>query len=165
MLPRLPAEFLRKARILIDQISRALVTQSLIGSRLGKFVKQGVQLARVKRVGQLTDQVSGTEQAAFGIGSGIGVIDGYREARHFDGQRNPFLVDLGHWAEPVAHHNLGTFDVIRGEKGIRGAAWRRDPVAVGVDDEAVGGVAGADAADIADIVGQSCQQVMEPVLR
>jgi hypothetical protein len=62
----------------------------------------------------------------------------------------------------LAHADLGAVDVVGRERGVGGAAGQLDHVALFVGHEAVLGVGLADAAQVADIVRQGCQDDMQP---
>ena len=65
--------------------------------------------------------------------------------------------------EPRPDHDLRPFDVIGHEESIGSPARGRHGIAVGVDHECLGRVAGADAPDISDVVVQRGPNGMAPV--
>ena len=60
---------------------------------LDKFVVKRVQLARVERVTQLTDQIAGPDQTRFRVRSGVVFVVRHRKARELDRRGSTFLID------------------------------------------------------------------------
>ena len=81
-------------RIAFDQINGAGIAHLLRRSCLHEFVKQVVDLAVVKGVGHLADQVSGANQGHLGRRVGIVVTCRYRKAREINGGSYAFRLDL-----------------------------------------------------------------------
>src|SRR5438067_19014 len=87
----------------------------------------------------------------------------YWKTREFDGVSDALLIDEGNGRETFPDLNLPPLYVIRRQERIRGTTRRRHRVASGIDHEMLGGIAGADATHIADIVVQGRQNSMTPI--
>ena len=75
----------KEARVFVSDVSRAGVTQTRIASDLLKFVEEGIQLSRIERVSELTDEIRSPQQARLGVGLGVVLVLGHWEPRQLDG--------------------------------------------------------------------------------
>src|SRR6516162_4512586 len=152
-----------KLRIAVDHIGRTSIAELLVNAVFDEFVVERVQLARVERIAQLTNQIAGPDQARFRVGSGVVFVVRHREARELDGPGDALLVYPRNGPETLADKNLPPFYVIGHQEGVGGSARGRHCNAGGVGHEVLGRVAGADAAHIPDVVMQRGQDGMAPL--
>src|SRR5947207_546357 len=65
----------------------------LVDADLGKLVEESVELARIKGVAKLPDQIRGTDQAGFSVRLRVVTIIRHRKPGQLDGARDAFGVD------------------------------------------------------------------------
>ena len=152
-----------EARIALGEIGGRLEVEPLGDAGLDELVEQRVQLARIVGIGELADQVGGADQAGLGMGVGVVVVLGHREAGQLDRPGDPVGVEMLAQAQAMVDEDLAALDVVGREERVRGAARRGHGVARLVDHEAALGIAGTDAAQIADVVAQRRHREVQPV--
>ena len=131
-----------------------LVAELPVGADLLEFGEEGVGLLRIERVAELADQVGGEHQPA-PRDRRFRAIEAGRKAGQLDRLRDPGRVDLRRVAEPLVGEQLRAVDVVGHQRGVGGAAGKRDFVARLVDDEFGPGVALQHAAHEADVVQEA----------
>ena len=89
-----------------------------------KFVKERVELPRVKRVSELADEVGCPHQAGLRVSLGVILIIGNGEPRQFNRATDAIRVDERVLAETFAHGDLRALDMPGAEKRVGGAARR-----------------------------------------
>ena len=75
----------KKLRIIVDHVGRVGIAELLVNASLDQLVIKGVQLAGIKRVAQLADQIAGSDQACFGVRRRVVVIIRNWKARELNG--------------------------------------------------------------------------------
>src|SRR5215831_15990547 len=101
-----------KLRIVVDEIGRAGIAELLVDAGFGEFVVERVEFARVERIAQLADQITGPDQARVGIGGGVVLVFRDRKARQFDGGCNTLLIDERNGRKAIPDKYLPPLDVI-----------------------------------------------------
>src|SRR6185312_4668845 len=150
-------------RIAIDHVGRTLIAELFVDAIFDQFTVECIQLAQVERIAQLTDQIACPDQCRLRVGSGAVFLIRNGKARELDGRGNALLVDERNRREALTNHDLRSLHVIGHEIGVRGAARGSRGPACGVDHEVIGRIAGTDAADISDVVGQCGQNGVSPI--
>src|SRR5271165_6140940 len=118
-------------RIAVDHIGRTTIAEPLVNAVFDEFVVERVQLARVQRIAQLTDQIAGPDQGRFRVGCGVVFVVRHWEARELDGARDALLIYEWNGRETLADHDLPPFYVIGHQEGVRGPARGRHRIGGG----------------------------------
>lgn len=108
----------KEVGIPFSEIGWSGVTQLLIDTCLGELMKQCIELAWIKRISQLPNQIGRPNQASFGVGFSVIPIVWYGEPGQLDGPYNPFAIYHRVRRETLAHRELRTRDVVRSQEGI-----------------------------------------------
>src|SRR5262245_19219360 len=148
----------KEARVSVGEVGRAGIAETRIAADLLEFMREGIEIAWIERVGELAAEVGRPQQAGLGVRLGVVLVLGHREACMLDGAADAIRVDERMVAEAFAHCNLRTLDMPRPEEGVGRAAWRRNRFPLRVDDVAVRAVPPANAAHITDVVHQRRQR-------
>ena len=114
----------KEARVFVSYIGRARVPETRVAPDLLKFVKERVELPRVKRVSELADEVGCPHQAGLRVSLGVILIIGDGEPRQFNRATDAIRVDERVLAETFAHGDLRALDMPGAEKRVGGAARR-----------------------------------------
>src|SRR5689334_20572553 len=70
-------------RISFDHIGRTAIAQLLVNAVFSEFLVEGVKLARVERITQLTDEIAGPDQGRFRVRGGVIFVVRHWEAGEF----------------------------------------------------------------------------------
>ena len=151
--------------ISLGQIGRAGIAQPFVDPYFGELMEQCIELARIQRVGQLSDQIGSAQQASLGVGLGVIVIVRNRKAGQFDGTRDTLAVDQGIILEAFAHNDLRAKDVVGRQVRVGSTAGQRNRVSRLVNDLPLARIAFADIAQIPDIVREGRDNEVQPVFR
>ena len=83
----------KEAGIALGDVGWAGITKLLVDANLGELVKECIELPRIERVSELSDQIRGAHQASLRVGLCMIPIVWHREAGQFDRTRNPLTID------------------------------------------------------------------------
>src|SRR5687768_3848926 len=101
-------------RILVGKVGRTGIAEPLVASNLLKFVEQRVELARVKRIAELPNQIGCPEEPCLGIRLSEILIIRNGEGGQIDGSANAVCVKEWMVREPLPHRYLRPLHVPRG---------------------------------------------------
>src|SRR5205085_3326503 len=118
-----------------DHVGGTAIAELRGNAGLDEFVVERIQLARVERIAQLTDEVTGADEGRFRVGDGVVLVVRYRETRELDGAGDALLVDERDERKAMPDENLRPLDVIGRQESVGRAARRRYGIAGGIDDE------------------------------
>ena len=70
--------------VFVSEVGRAGITELRVASDFLEFMKQGVELALVERIGELADEIRGSQQTCLGVGPGVVLVLRHRKSRQLD---------------------------------------------------------------------------------
>ena len=95
-----------EAGILISEVSWRLIAETLVAADLLELTEERIELARVERIAQLSDQIGGAQQACLAIRLGVVSLFRNREARQLDRPADAVGVHERVIAEALVYENL-----------------------------------------------------------
>src|SRR5215469_16572721 len=101
-----------EGRIALNQVSGGLIAKLVETADLHEFIVESIELAQIKRIAKLADQVRSAKKACFAVCPGVISILRDRKPRHLDRARNTFTIYLRHLFEPLSYANLGTIHMV-----------------------------------------------------
>lgn len=149
---------------LLNQIHRRGISKRLRKPGFQKFMVQPADLAKIIRIGNLTDQIRRPHQCRFTVNAGIAWIIRHRKAGVFDGLHKTLRMYQVTVRKAVTDIHLTPINMIGRKAGIRGPARRANPVTSVVDDHLSGRVTLTHTARKTDVMDQQRHNVMQPIL-
>lgn len=136
---------------------------SLSFANLSEFCEESGQLLKVLRIGDLTDEVRGANQARQGIRVCMRLVRWHRETGHLDTGSDQLDVDIVIPGKAFLNVHFPPVDVIRGHEGIGSTDGRLNPSTIRADQTTQFGVLGEERAQITNVVEQHSDHSLQPV--